>query len=107
MEDRRRYPRRTARLVLGIETDSRKDRAGLTRDVSPSGMAFRSPSRFDVGETVKVRFRDPLSKQRHVEVFGTVVRTQVEPRQFIFRHIAAVRFNGHIAALESLGGQPG
>ena len=105
MDERRRYPRRTARLVLGIETDSRKDRAGLTRDVSPTGMAFRSPSRFDVGETIKVSFRDPEAKKRQVEVYGTVVRTQVEPKQFIFRHVAAVRFSGHITALESLGGQ--
>ena len=105
MDERRRYPRRTARLVLGIETDSRKDRAGLTRDVSPTGMAFRSPSRFDVGETIKVSFRDPEARQRQVEAYGTVVRTQVEPKQFIFRHVAAIRFNGHITALESLGGQ--
>jgi hypothetical protein len=106
MEDRRRYTRRTVRLVLGIETDSRKDRAGLTRDVSPTGMSFRSPSRFSVGETIKLKFRDPKARQRNVEVFGTVVRTQVEPKQFIFRHLAAVSFKGHIAVLEDVGGNP-
>ena len=105
MAERRRHPRRTARLVLGIETDTRKDRAGLTQDVSPTGMSFRSPSRFDVGETVKLSFRDPQARQRQVEVYGKVVRTQLEPKQFIFRHVAAVSFQGHISALESFGGQ--
>ena len=105
MDERRQYARRNARLVLGIVSDDQKDRAGLTRDVSPTGMAFRSPSRFTVGDVLKLRFRDPLVAQRQVEVFGTVVRTATEPKQFIFRHVAAVHFEGHIEALQRVGGQ--
>lgn len=102
MKERRRYPRQTARLVVGIETDERKDRAGLTQDVSPVGMSFRSPSRFDLGETIKLRFRDPHKDDRSVEVYGTVVRTRTEPEHYLFQHVAAVRFAGHVGALEHL-----
>jgi len=102
VKERRRYPRQTARLVVGIETDARKDRAGLTQDVSPLGMSFRSPSRFEEGETIKLRFRDPHKQDRSVEVFGTVVRTRTEPQHYLFQHVAAVRFTGHVGALEQL-----
>lgn len=67
--------------------------------MSPCGLSFRSPSKFNVGEVLKLRFRDPAEKNRSVEVYGTVVRVDRNNDHFLFRHNAAVQFQGEVVAL--------
>jgi len=99
MRERRRHSRRRARLVLGIDTDAKPNRAGLTIDVSPSGMSFRSTSRFTRGDVLKLRFRNPRTKADDVQVFGRVVHTRVEAKRTYFPNVVAVAFRGNVEAL--------
>lgn len=98
-KERRRHRRQKARLVVGIDSDERSDRAGLTLDVSPAGALFRSSSHFEIGEVLKLRFRDPRERNRNLEVFGTVVHARIEPARSLFPNIAAVSFRQDITAL--------
>ena len=87
---------------MNIDTDERQDRSGLTVDVSPSGALFRSASEFDVGDVLKLRFRDPRELDRDLEVFATVVHARVAPARSLFPNISAVSFRSDVAALRDV-----
>jgi len=92
MSNRRRYARRSCAELINICTDTRKDRAGLAKDLSPSGMRFQSRSRFAVGERVDLVMQLPSLGKRTAS--GRIVRTSTKPDYTsIFPHGAVVEFD--------------
>lgn len=91
--ERRNYPRHMLHAVVGIDTTDRKDRVGVTRNLSATGALFHSASAFAEGETLSLMFRDPVSKEEQT-IAAVVVRTDVDPPSVDchFPHLTAVRF---------------
>jgi hypothetical protein len=89
MSERRTHERRPANVVVAVSTDERKDRVGVTSDVSATGLLLHSLSRFAVGERVSVlyRFNGVESIAR-----GWVVRAGRDDRWQMFPNTSAVRF---------------
>ncbi len=75
----------------------RKERAGITRNVSAGGVLFHSASRFALGQHLELRFRAPLTAPTHmrseIQLTGTVVRVATDARDTAFRHLTAVKFD--------------
>jgi hypothetical protein len=92
--ERRDYPRLHLHAVVGIDTVERKDRVGVTRNLSATGALFHSASAFDEGETLSLIFRDPVSKEEQT-ITAVVVRTDVDPPSVDshFPHLTAVKFD--------------
>lgn len=89
MSERRISVRHPANVVVAISTDERKDRVGVTSDVSPTGLLLHSLSRFAVGERISVMYRfNGVESTAH----GRVVRTGRDERWQMFPHATAVRF---------------
>jgi hypothetical protein len=89
MSERRNHVRHPANVVVAISTDERKDRVGVTSDVSATGTLVHSLSRFAVGERVSLmyRFNGVESIAR-----GKIVRTGRDDRWMMFPNAAAVEF---------------
>ena len=92
-EERREHPRRSVSTPIGIDTERKRGRAGITRDVSAGGLLFQSRGTYRLGEEVEVRFRPPGASSE-CRTRGTVVRTlrDTETDAF-FHHLTAVRFH--------------
>ena len=87
MSNRRAFERHTANVVVGISTSERKDRVGVTSDVSATGLLLHSLSRFAVGERVNLVFRT-----QNVESLATgrVVRAGRDASWHMFPNVSAV-----------------
>jgi hypothetical protein len=57
MSERRRFPRRPIWKPVNVNTMERRDRVGMIRDMSETGVLFHSRSRFAIGERVSIEFR--------------------------------------------------
>jgi hypothetical protein len=89
----RQSERHVIAVVVQIDSAQRKERIGITRDVSASGTLFLSNSKFEIGEWLEVTFHiseDPGSIRKG---HGEVVRVErLEPgRQW--RYAMALRFD--------------
>jgi hypothetical protein len=87
---------------VNVCTAERRDRAGIIRDVSASGVLFHSRSKFKVGERVSLMF---YVKRKGEQVKGTtaghVVRSFVDnDLNNMFQHVTAVRFDAPLLDLE-------
>ena len=89
MSERRTHVRHPANVVVAISTDERKDRVGVTSDVSAAGLLVHSLSRFAVGERVSLMYR--LNGVESIAT-GKVVRAERDDRWMMFPHAAAVEF---------------
>jgi len=90
--ERRRAERRDFPQPVNITTVSRKDRLGVARDLSATGMLFGSRSRFALGERVDLVFLSSLTGATRVA--GRVVRTSTEPDPMtMWPHLTAVEFD--------------
>jgi hypothetical protein len=89
--NRRHFERHAIHVPVSVSTAVRRDRVGVIRDVSASGVLFHSLSQFEVGERVTLMFK---VKHRHGSTAGYVVRTDTDehPDNF-FRHLTAVQFD--------------
>lgn len=93
MVEQRRAERVSCRELINIDTATRKDRAGIARDVSENGMRFMSRSRFAIGERVNVLMH--ITAQGYKRVSGRVVRSSLPPQyDMFFPHPAAIEFDG-------------
>jgi hypothetical protein len=99
VDDRRTHTRFPTKVVFGIETAVRDDRAGVTQDISAGGALFYSLSAFEVGERLRMWCRDPNNDDCKIEMDATVLRVSRENRPVILRHLAAVRFDKPVARL--------
>ncbi len=91
--ERRNSDRKAIFAVVGIDTESRKDRVGVTRNLSAGGLLFHSASQFEIGEELDLVFRkSPKHKDHHVT--ARVVRALHEPDgEGPFRFLTAVQFD--------------
>ncbi len=93
MSEQRRSERHQCTELININTDTRKDRAGLAKDMSENGMRFHSRSKFALGERVDVLIH--ISTVGYKKVSGRVVRTSLQPDySMFFPHPAAIEFDG-------------
>lgn len=92
MSDKRRYERQNCAELVNITTETRKDRAGLVRDVSPSGLLILSRSKFEVGERVELTMH--LTRLGYRKTTGRVVRSSMPPvYDAFFPHPAAIELD--------------
>jgi hypothetical protein len=93
MVEQRRAERRSCADLINVHTETRKDRAGVVRDVSENGLRFMSRSKYALGERVEVLIH--VSQQGYKKASGRIVRTSLPPQydQF-FPHPAAIEFDG-------------
>ena len=101
-DDRRRFGRIPIFTPVNVCTAERRDRAGMIRDVSASGVLFHSRSKFAIGERVSLMF---YVRREGEAVKGTtaghVVRSFVDDnRDAMFQHVTAVRFDAPLLDLE-------
>jgi hypothetical protein len=76
---------------VNVNTDTRKNRAGMTRDVSATGLLFHSRSAFAIGERVMLTFRTP---HKVTSTTGHVVRSApINSNESPFTHATAVEFD--------------
>jgi hypothetical protein len=92
MSNRRRYERQLCLELTNINTETRRDRVGLVRDLSPTGVRFDSISKFAVNERVELLI-DPPSLGRKI-LSGRVVRAfAATDATSLYPHSAAVEFD--------------
>ena len=100
MTNRRRYERHPIHVPVNVSTSVRRDRVGMLRDVSASGVLFHSKSQFEIGDRVTVMFS--LAHKKGTTA-GRVVRTETDSEpDNIFRHLTAVRFDAPLLDLPQL-----
>jgi hypothetical protein len=96
-ENRRHYERHPIQVPVSVSTAVRRDRVGVIRDVSASGLLFHSLSRFEVGERVTLMFK---VAHRKGSTAGYVVRTDTDEHpDNIFRFLTAVQFDAPLVDL--------
>jgi hypothetical protein len=100
--DRRRFGRHPVSTPVNVCTASRRDRAGMIRDVSASGVLFHSLSKFAIGERVSLMFYMRRDGERlKGSTSGEVVRAYIDDDvNNFFRNITAVRFDAPLLDLE-------
>ena len=96
MNERRRNTRHPNKVPVNVCSGTRRDRAGVIRDLSVDGMLFHSRSKFAIGDEVELMF--VLDAQRPV-LRGRVVRAYVDDNlDNVFQHITAVTFEAPLYA---------
>ena len=98
MSERRRYERKPVTVPVNVSTRIRRDRVGVTRDLSASGVLFHSVSKFEPGENVVLMFK---VNKRHGSTTGRVVRSVANDNaDTVFRYLTAVCFDAPLLDLE-------
>jgi hypothetical protein len=75
-DDRRQRPRTAAVLAVGLESDTKGGRHGVTRDLSPKGLLIVTPSHFAKGDRLKIKVH---AGDGGVDVVGRVTRVDENP----------------------------
>ena len=98
MSERRRFERLPIQVPVNVSTMVRRDRVGMIRDLSVSGVLFHSLSKFALGERVVIMFK--LAQRKGV-TSDHVVRAAVDPNlDNMFRFVTAVRFDAPLLDLD-------
>jgi hypothetical protein len=74
--ERREVPRTPAVLAVGLASDSKPGRHGVTRDLSPRGLLIVTPSQFVKGERISITVH---AGGVGVDVHGHVIRVDENP----------------------------
>ncbi len=91
---RRMFKRTPVYAAIGIDTEERKDRAGVTRNVSPGGLLFHSMSRFSLGERIRLTYRSHQTQEnRQIEARVVRVASDLPSSGSAFPHLCAVEFD--------------
>ncbi|OJY31067.1 MAG: hypothetical protein BGO98_45090 [Myxococcales bacterium 68-20] len=75
-DDRRGQPRAPAILAVGLESETKSSRHGVTRDVSSNGLLIVTPSHFAKGDRIKIKVH---AGAVGVDVVGRVARVTENP----------------------------
>ena len=75
-EDRRQQPRTPAVFAVGLATEVKPGRHGVTRDLSDKGLLIVTPSHFAKGDTLKITVH---TGEASVDVEGRVARVDENP----------------------------
>ena len=89
----RQSDRHVVVVVVQIDSEQRKERIGVTRDVSTSGTLLLSNSKFELGERLEVTFHvssDPSGVRKE---HGEVVRVDKLESGRQWRYATALRFD--------------
>lgn len=98
MSERRHHTRHPIQVPVNVSAGARRDRVGMIRDLSRSGILFHSLSRFELGERLALMFRVDRAKG---STGGQVVRVDTDDHpDNIFRFLTAVRFDAPLLDLE-------
>lgn len=97
MHDRRRHAREEAFFPVQIDSTEKADRVGMVRNRSDSGLLIGTPSRFSVGEKLRLTFA-PEPGQTRRAVVGRVVRTGIDDEADLFRQLIGVELQTENAA---------
>jgi hypothetical protein len=92
----RRSSRYELRFPVHIDCPSKRDRVGVVRNVSETGVLVGTPSRFSRGQRIRLKFRTKANGP-HVEIAGTVVRTGFDPSGEWLGRLIAVHFDRAVA----------
>jgi hypothetical protein len=98
--ERRAHKRYRANFPINIEVGARKNRVGMTRDASPHGLLFNTPSRFAPDDELELTFYMPTTVSDLVRLRGVVVRVEDAPDALPWRYLTAVKFVEPAPALE-------
>jgi hypothetical protein len=99
-DNRRSALRHLVVVPVQINSAERKQRLGVTRDVSESGTRFLSNSKFDVGERLEVTFYVASTRDSSRRAQGEVVRVEALPSGLQWRYAMALRFDGSMPEVE-------
>ena len=91
MRDRRRAPRQYFVVPVHIDASEKKGRVGVTCNASATGMLLGTQSRFEVGQSVELRFK-PTLEAAWLSVRGRVVRIEIDEARELFRRLIAIDF---------------
>ncbi|MEZ4368697.1 MAG: PilZ domain-containing protein [Kofleriaceae bacterium] len=101
MLDRRQHTRHPVALPVSVSTAQRRERVGVTRDLSVTGVLFHSASAFTPGEAVQIRIA--LAREAERVAHGVVVRSFEDPSpEHVLRKVTAVRFEHEVAEVDLL-----
>lgn len=92
MGDKRRSARHMVVVPVQIDSEQRKDRLGVTRDVSNSGTLLLSNSKFAIGEKLRVTFYVSSDSTEPQKTVGEVVRVEQLQAGLQWRYAMALRF---------------
>ena len=98
--ERRVFTRHDTQLVVNIETATRKNRFGVSRNASAGGLLFNTPSRFERDEAITLTFLFP--SRAPIRVNARVVRVETASDSLPFRCTTAVVFETPQPELEML-----
>jgi hypothetical protein len=99
MDEKRRHPRYRVSFPVRIDGSEKRDRIGVSFNVSACGMLLSTRSQFDVGQPVELTFRVGKSgTERHVR--GRVVRLAESWEHFFPRRVA-VAFDDAMQELDA------
>ena len=90
--NRRSEQRKPFHTAIGIDAEGRESRAGMTRNISRTGLSFHSASAFSPGDRLELLLQPPDSEELR-RVRALVVHTRVEPPEIgaILKHVTAVK----------------
>lgn len=103
MGERRVYQRHEICLSVRADTSAKPGRLGMSRNGSGSGMLFGTPSRFGIGERIRVTFRLPWVDYESA-VTGTIVRIERQNNDSWCNHLIAVSFDDPDPTLDACFG---
>jgi hypothetical protein len=101
--DRRRHNRYRTHFAVGIEAGNRKNRVGISHDVSVQGILLNTRSRFQLGDEVQLTLYAPgLPDNQGPRVRAHVVRVEVVGRDssLPWPFMAAAKFTMELPDLE-------
>ena len=90
--NRRQATRRVVVVPVQIDSAERKERLGVTRDVSQSGTLLLSNSKFAIGEKLDVTFYVSSDAKSGKKIQGEVVRIDTLPAGIQWRYALALHF---------------
>ena len=100
--DKRTALRHLVVVPVQIDSAERKQRLGVTRDVSKSGARFLSNSKFAIGEKLEVTFYVSSASNSSRKVQGEVVRLEALPPGLQWRYAMALRFEDSMPEAEEV-----
>lgn len=88
----RRHSRHEIRFPLEIDSPAKGGRVGVAKNLSRGGLLLGTPSRFNPGQRVRLRFKTKNDGPRY-DLVGTVVRSANDPEGGWLSRLVAIAFD--------------
>lgn len=96
MPHSRRHSRHPVRFPVAIESPAKPGRVGVVRNVSRRGLLLGTPSRYEAGQRVRLRFRT-LGNGPQFDIPATIVRVDHDPGGDWLSRLIAVEFDRDVS----------